>query len=103
MASMKEIAAAINDHLRRLENDPVFNVRRKFVLDRWVDDPRGEPMFFHAKSYASGNRVLVEYVWYHGASSLTKEAAAKYLAWLDAGNKGKHYRVEDRRSKAKKG
>ena len=39
----------------------------------------------------AGNRVFVRYVIYQGESSLTKEQAAAYLQWLDAGNRGEHF------------
>lgn len=78
-----EIAERIHAHLKRFEADPRIN--------RYADKNRkGLHPYFHARSWASGNCVYVQYVSYQGSSWLTKEQATAYLEWLDAGNVGQH-------------
>lgn len=78
---MKEIAARISAHLKRFEADPEINKRK----------PSGIPPYFRAGSVASGSYVYVTYVSFQGDTALRKTIAAKYLAWLDAGNEGTHH------------
>jgi hypothetical protein len=78
-----ELAARINEHLTRFESDPAIN---KPLED---SSSRMKP-FFNARAWKHGNGVGVCYVSYQGASQLTRAQAAEYLAWLDAGNTGKH-------------
>lgn len=80
----KEIGERINAHLKRLEADPTYNVR--------------DPLYKTTKLYLAGaawggQRVYITYIGYQGSIKLTRQEAAKYLAWLDAGNKGRHYKV----------
>ena len=51
--------------------------------------------YYRAGAAAHRGRVYVCYVAYQGASPLTKADAIKYLAWLDAGGVGRHYKVLD--------
>ncbi len=94
---LKEIAAAINSHLQRLEKDMGWNESRKFdsAKQTWVScAPReGERQLWNSYATAVGRYVFITYVSYQGRSHLTKADAETYLAWLDAGNKGKHFRV----------
>ena len=80
--SLSELASRIDAHLKRFEADPEINA------------PRGERMqttpYFRAGAGATRQSVSVGYVDYHGSTKLTREQAARYLAWLDAGNVGKH-------------
>lgn len=80
--TLSDIAAAINAHLKRMEKDPKINSLRK-----------GQTMrhFWNAGSWASGPRVFVTYVSYQGPSSLTRDEADKYLAYLDDGGTGFHW------------
>lgn len=82
-----EIAAGINAHLRRFENDPEIN---KYPPTATREQDKLHP-YFRAGSWASGRYVGVVYVSYQGPTSLTKTEAETYLAWLDAGNVGRHY------------
>lgn len=84
-----EIADRIRAHLGRFESDPKINV------------PSGNGLhpFYLANAWAAGSRVFVTYVSFQGASSLTKTQAALYLAWLDAGNVGKHWKAIERQAK----
>jgi hypothetical protein len=81
-----EIADAIGVHLRRFEADPKINVSYK--TDKSIST--GLHPYYQTGTYAAGRFVMVTYVTYQGADSLTKDAALKYLAWLDAGNVGTH-------------
>ena len=87
MATLTELAVGIDAHLKRFEDDPVINAK--------VD---GRKPFYGASSYASGASnyapgrfVYVEYVSYHDYRYLSKWEAETYLAWLDAGNVGRHH------------
>ena len=93
---LTEIAERINEHLKRLEADKEFNRPRRFDKEKqeWVDDPKGYGKLYHSSTYGGGAYVRVTYVSYQGISTLTKEEAMAYLAWLDAGNKGTHYDME---------
>ena len=81
---MSEIGVRINAHLNRFEADPVINALHE------VRGSRLSP-YWHVGAAQSGRFVYVTYVSYQGQTHLTKEQAEKYLAWLDAGNVGRHY------------
>ena len=82
MAMMKELAAGIDAHLKRFEADPVINAPSS--------EYRTRP-YYYAYCSSAGGRVYVQYVTYQGSSHLSKAQAEAYLAWLDAGNVGRHY------------
>lgn len=84
-----EISAKINAHLKRLEVDPVLNVR---------SNGKNGPRFYCAGSCVSGRYVAVMYISYQGSSKLSKADAEVYLAALDAGSNERHFEVM--RSKA---
>lgn len=84
---LSEIASRIDIHLRRFERDPNINVRPKHKEYRTLP-------YYGARAFYSGSRVFVCYVSYQGDTSLTKAEAQRYLAWLDAGNIGKHFGLE---------
>ncbi len=83
---LDEIAARINTHLRCFEADPKINKNTK-------RDRTGLSDYYNAGSSASGSRVFVTYISYQGRTSLTKKLALLYLAWLDAGNVGRHWKA----------
>jgi hypothetical protein len=80
----KEIGQQINAHLKRFEADPKINVDRS---------PEKRGLFPYFRAGASGHRahVYVSYISYQGQSTLKRADALKYLAWLDAGNVGRHF------------
>lgn len=80
--SMKQIAGRIDAHLRRIEADPKLNKRL------WPG--KDFRLLFMSGCCAGGSRISVCYVSYQGRSSLTRDEATRYLAWLDAGNVGRH-------------
>lgn len=86
---LDEIAKRIHAHLKRFERDPEIN---KEYSDEGRKGLQLHP-YYHAGASSSGNRVLVQYVAYQGSSGLTKAQALQYLAWLDAGNVGKHWKA----------
>jgi hypothetical protein len=81
-----EIARRINEHLKRFESDPVINVP---MMNRGMNTTP----YYNAGAFNGGRYVTITYVSYQSASFLTKAKALEYLAWLDAGNVGKHFRL----------
>lgn len=79
---LSDIAARIRTHLVRFESDPKINA---------PDVVYKTSPYYNANSWVGGSRVGVRYVSYHGDSFISKADAMKYLAWLDAGNVGRHY------------
>jgi hypothetical protein len=78
---LEEIADRINEHLKRFEADSVIN----------APNPNSKSCpFYQAAAIRNGRYVAVKYVSYQHTSNLTRDEAEKYLAWLDAGNVGKH-------------
>jgi hypothetical protein len=91
---LAELAACIDAHLKRFEQNKRINRLRK----------RGTLLlstYFGAGALANGRYVSVRYVSYHGHTSLSKVEAEKYLAWLDAGNVGTHFSMRTPRPAAK--
>lgn len=92
----REIAARITKHLQRFEKDPAINVRKIFNKEtrQWeptVKHGEGLGQYYWANaSHEHGQKVGILYISYQGRTKLSKEDALKYLAWLDAGNVGKH-------------
>lgn len=80
---LKEIAARIAAHLKRLEADPKANA---------VHPKTNMPPFYHAHAYQGGRYVRVSYISFQYTYSLTREEAEAYLAWLDESpdHVGKH-------------
>lgn len=86
--TVTEIAQAIHRHLSRFAADP------KIASSKWTDTKGVEreiSLYWHPNCSRGGACVMVRYVSYQFTSSLTKAEAEKYLAWLDAGNIGRHY------------
>lgn len=79
---LAEIAARINAHLKRFEGDPEINVSTGSTKTY---------RYYNAHAWVSGRWVRVVYVSYNRGSSLTKQQALDYLAWLDEGNVGRHF------------
>lgn len=90
---LAEIAERITAHLKRFEADPVINAGRIFRDGEWTPSPTARGPFWQARSWPAGRFVSVCYVNYQGHSNLTRREAEEYLAWLDAGNVGKHHKV----------
>lgn len=82
----KEIGERINAHLQRFEADPKINVDRSSGM-------RGLHPYWHAGAAGRRAHVYITYVRYQGTRALKKADALKYLAWLDAGNVGRHYKA----------
>jgi len=83
---LKEIADRIAVHLKRIEADPVLNKNTK-------EDRRGLSQFYWTDAHVAGRFVRVIYITYQGGSNLTKDTAIAYLAALDSGYNGKHWRL----------
>jgi hypothetical protein len=88
-----EVADRIYSHLKRIESDPILNPR--------IGGKNGTPVYWNVNARAAGSRVGITYVSYQGERTLTKQEALAYLAWLDAGNVGKHWKVEAQASEGK--
>jgi hypothetical protein len=75
---LREIAERIAAHLQRIE---LAHPRRG----------KSDCLYYSANAWPAGARLGVRYVTYQNTSNLTKRDALEYLAWLDAGNEGRHY------------
>lgn len=83
----RQVADAINAHLVRFETDLKINA---------PPTNRGTKPYYHANAWGDRHRVRVRYVLYQNHTVLSIEDAARYLAWLDAGNVGQHYRAVEK-------
>jgi hypothetical protein len=83
--TLTEVAAKIDAYLKKFEADPKINVK----LDSRTISP-----YWQAGAYQVGRFVGIIYVRFQGSFHLKRDEAEKYLAWLDAGNVGKHLRLE---------
>ena len=94
-AIARDLADRIDAHLKRIENDPKLNPSKHYdkQLKKWTVDKTGMGVrdFFSAYAVGDRHRVCVLYVSYQGNSHITIEEAEAYLAWLDAGNVGRHF------------
>lgn len=87
---LKEIAARINAHLKRFEADREINKPGPPVNGHQQLHP-----YYHANAgYHGGRYVRVLYISFQGSSTLTRDEAVAYLAWLDAGNVGTHFKQQ---------
>lgn len=88
-----ELAQKIDAHLKRFERDPKINPGKRYDNERkkWVSDPTGLRDYFGAGARGDRHRVWIIYITYQGGRHLSIEDAEKYLAWLDAGNVGRHF------------
>jgi hypothetical protein len=92
-AVARELAQKIDAHLRRFEKDPTINPGKRFdeQIREWILDERGVHVYYGARARGDRHRVWVIYVTCHSGNHLSIEDAQKYLAWLDAGNVGRHF------------
>jgi hypothetical protein len=81
---LSEIASRIDAHLKRFEADPIIN-------KQGTAHQKGLTPYYGAGSWSYGRYLRVFYITYQGGSILKRDAALKYLEWLDAGNVGRHY------------
>ena len=88
-----ELAQKIDAYLRRFERSPKINPGKRYNQEKkkWVPDPMGLRDYYGASARGDRRRVWIIYITYQGGSYLSIEDAQKYLAWLDAGNVGRHY------------
>jgi hypothetical protein len=89
MVEMKliEIADRISAHLARFEADPIINA----PAPSRMGSSEGLKKYWHSRARQAGAYVGIVYIAYQGASNISKAEALRYLAWLDAGNVGRHY------------
>jgi len=89
----REIAQKINAHLQRFEKSPKLNPGERYdqKTKKWKRDPSGLRNYYGAHARGDRHRVWIVYITYQGGRHLSIEDAQKYLAWLDAGNVGRHY------------
>lgn len=83
----EEIGKKIDVHLKRFEASKKINRPQKHTGMEYTP-------YWQAWSGGYCGWVRICYVSYQGSSAMRKDDAAKYLAWLDAGNVGKHYDME---------
>ncbi len=81
--TIAQIGERIDAHLKRIEHDP--------TLHKCQQDGRWISHFWYAGAAAAGRYVMVTYIAYQGTRGISKADAARYLAWLHAGNIGKHW------------
>ena len=79
---LREIGEKINAYLEKFEADPSINRTRD-----------GRALFWRAGAIQNGRYVSVQYISYQGSTHLTRSEAEQYLAFLDQGGIGKHYRA----------
>jgi hypothetical protein len=79
-----EIAVRIDEYLKRFERDPKINIVKPGRTGTTFQK------YYEAGAWASGKFIYIRYKIYQGAVPLTRAKAERYLAWLDAGNVGKH-------------
>lgn len=83
----KEIAEKIDAHLKRFEKDPKINAPYSPV-----GNPKTRLLYYwHAGARGCGRWISICYVAYQSRSSISKMDGERYLAWLDAGNVGRHF------------
>jgi len=87
---LREIAERINAHLKRLEADKDWN-RAPYTAGRGYSEDLVR--LYGARAWASGPWLYVQYVSYQGYAHLRRGEALRYLEWLDAGNKGWHFKA----------
>jgi hypothetical protein len=87
------LAQKINAHLQRIEHDKALNPGKRFdkIMKEWVLDEMGVRAFYGARAAGDRHRVWIIYITYQGGSYVPIEDAETYLAWLDAGNVGRHF------------
>jgi hypothetical protein len=78
---LQKLAARIHAHLERFESDPAINTTTTGTLR----------CFYMAGCSTSGRFIYVRYISYQGSTALSKAEAETYVAWLDAGNVGRHF------------
>jgi hypothetical protein len=84
--TVNEIGKKIHAHLKRFERDPVINVRKSVEY--------GTVPYYNVYARGSGKTgkyVYITYISYQGHVRLSRDDAEKYLAWLEAGNVGRHF------------
>jgi hypothetical protein len=77
--TLEDLAKRIRAHLKRFEADPAISQRGKATR------------YWCTNAFRAGARLGLTYISYQGASYIKKAEAEKYLAWLDAGNVGRHF------------
>ena len=80
---LREIAAKIDAHLKRFEADARINRPRAGTT---------LTPYWQAGAWHSGRWVHIIYVSYQGVRTLSRVQAEKYLAWLEQGGIGRHWR-----------
>jgi hypothetical protein len=80
--TLDDIALRIKIHLQRFEVD-TEGVNK-------VDSHRLRP-YYLSGAYRAGAYVSITYVSFQGRHNLRRADAERYLAWLDAGNVGRHW------------
>lgn len=82
-AELDAIAKRITEHLVRFEASTKHNPK----------DSYGTRPFYFPNARRVGSRLAVTYVSYQGSTRVSADEAVAYLAWLDAGNVGKHWKT----------
>lgn len=101
--TMKELAARINEHLKRFEADKgPGGINKEVSRDTYTTPGNGLRSYYGAAAhYCRGRYLQVTYIRYQGSSNLTREEATLYLQMLDSGFVGRHFEAL-RRAKSPK-
>jgi hypothetical protein len=84
---LKEIAARIRDHLDRLEQDEGAN--HVMWTPRGKTEPEKLSLIWRPSVWVGGAYICLRFISYQPHQTLTRDAALKYLAYLDGGGKGR--------------
>lgn len=90
--SIIELAKLITRHLNRFEKDPEINA---------VHEKSKRSPYYEARAYKAGCKLGIVYISYQGRSTLSKADGELYLAWLNAGNVGKHFAWQETKNQSK--
>lgn len=83
------IATRIKAHLSRMEADRARNLNLVPATKRHPEQRLSH--FYGPNCWSAGSRLRIMYIAYQGAGTMTRAEGLAYLAWLDAGNYGKHH------------
>lgn len=93
LENVNEIVSASENKTRTFRAEHLATAIDGYLkeFEQLEQDQDVKKSFYNASAIGEGPFVEITYISYQGASKLVIEEAEKYLAWLDAGNIGRHY------------
>ena len=85
---LKDIAERIDEYLKKFELDPTLAKKKLPEMSHAIT------RFYNPSAHRVGRYVGVKYLSFQAQFNLNREEAERYLAWLDDGNKGKHFEMD---------